>query len=208
MPVCVFGAEAASYIRSQFTYAGPFWSMFADFPLEEGHAICFLPEGFAAPAATALDQPVLDDSDDLISFRQGESFILNYLEATPGSLALFGTDRSDGQPLLAQVELPVHDVVGLEKTDYCHRYVALSGANVDEERVREAIEISESPFPYGFLAARTGLDLDELGLRALSIEMLRTLGRRADCLIVEAFRGGGLLFWIRPGSDLLRKVVA
>jgi len=203
MPRHDFGADAADHIRRKLLSGGPLWSSLVQIQLEAGRAITFLPEGCEVVGVASLDRAILGSFPDLECFHLESLFVYEYLKRTPASVALFTTNLTADQPMMKSRSLPIAKIAGMEGADY-GQCVVLTAKTGNLEAVGEALAISESPFPFGLLSA--GPDALSACVRDSEFPLteLQHLGLGADCLIVEAFRGEGLLFWIRPDSDLFR----
>lgn len=201
MPRINFGTTAADHVRRKLRWGGPLWSSLEEIPIEAGDSISFVPEGCRVEDAAMLEDAILSRSEHQEDFRAAESFVLEYLRHQRNSVAIFGTSRTDEQPTMRRCRLRVQSILDVPKVDY-GRVVVLQSSFADSATVSEAIEVSESPFVLGMLTTLGDLPLNVLDDCELRLHQLRSLGLRTDGLIVDAFRGEGLLFWIRRETAL------
>jgi hypothetical protein len=196
MPIHHFGHSNQQYIRQALHLGGQFWERFSGLPLEAGTSFAFLPAGCPAELGARLKEAVLGDFEDLSGFREEEAFVLRHVRGHDGNLVLFGMNRSDALLAKNRCLFEVCRVHSLPDS-YYSRGLLLHGRTVAMEDVRNAISLAECPFVMATLL-ETGADdpVEWIEARLGESDFERILAATV-ALMVEAYRGDGILFWTR-----------
>jgi hypothetical protein len=196
MPIHHFGVSNQEYIRDALRLGGHFWEGFSGLPLEAGTSFTFLPAGCTAQLGARLEEPVLGHFEDLSGFREGEAYAQRHLHRHDGNVVLFGMNRSDDGLVRKGCRFEVRRVHSLPDS-YYSRGLLLHGRTVAMEDVRDAISLAEFPFIVAaLLETGAGDPVEWLEARLGESDFDRIMSATVS-LMVEAYRGEGILFWTR-----------
>jgi hypothetical protein len=194
MPLHEFGFQNHEYVRRQLRDGGYFWEAYAQLPIESGCTFAYLPENCSKERAAKLEEAVLGGFDDTTCFREEEEFVLQHLRRVKGNVAILGVNLSNR---LISAKSSRFNVLptGSSSKAYYDKVLVLHGQTVTKNEIRGAFTLAASPVVFAALL-ETHEDnpiqwiKDQLGESMLGALVARTVG-----LIVEAYRGEGLLFW-------------
>lgn len=196
MPVHYFETRKAKYIRETLRLGGRFWEQFESLPFEAGLSFTFLPVDCPVELASHLEEPVLGQFADLSGFREEEAFVQGHLHRHSGNIVLFGMDWSADVLAKKGCRFEVRQVHTLPDP-YYSRGLLLHGVAVTMEDIRDAISLAECPFVLAALLETTADDPVEWLEAKLSESDHERIRAATVSLMVEAYRGEGILFWSR-----------
>lgn len=199
MPIHNFGVSNQEYIREALRLGGHFWEGFSGLPLEAGTSFTFLPAGCPAELGARLKEAVLGDFEDLSCFREEEAFVQRHVHRHAGNVVLFGMNLSDALLAKKGCHFDVLRVHSLPDS-YYSRGLLLHGRTVTTADVRDAISLAECPFLMAALLETEADDPAKWLEERLGESDFERIMAATVSLMVEAYRGDGILFWTRDAN--------
>lgn len=194
MPVHEFEFPNREYFDRWLRDGGPFWEALTHLPIESGHTFSFVPENCPKEWAGQIEKAVLGGFDDTTYCREEEEFVVRHLRGSRGNAVIFGVNRSSRRVRTMDPRFQLL-ATGPSSTGINDGMVVLCGGAVTPDDVREALIIAESPFVCAALLETQEEEPVEWIRANLGEGTPGALPARTVGLIVEAYRGEGLLFW-------------
>lgn len=195
MPLHEFGYRNHEYVRRRLRDGGCFWEAFIQLPIESGSTFAFIPANCSKERAAKLEEAVLGNLDDTTCFREEEGFILQHLRRNRGNAAILGVSLSERLILSKSSQFELIQV-RCSSQAYSNHLLILHRPSVTQNEIRNALTLAASPFVYAALL-ETHEDNPIQWIQDHSVESMHgALVHHTVSLIVEAYRGEGLLFWL------------
>ena len=196
-------AAVPQFIRGNLDWKTPITNLAAQFRIEDGTAMAFLPREFRLERPLDLRcglNVAAGDPEGQTAYEAKIGFVQDFLDGSPNRLALFESRMKSDSRLLDSRDTPyfIEPPQPGEAADVCHFLVSPSSFDQIADAIREARPWSAAGFLTS-LPTGCSLKAKEVVSEALLAELVR---RTIHILVVDAFSDCGMVIWTRPEGEL------